>query len=85
MTHCESCDSPPYFQYPLVPTYHPIYKVMLINQVLVDSILRTNYLILTALHLDSCLPIEHTCLSNYRSKIIESRAVPQPLKPNSGG
>jgi hypothetical protein len=47
MTHCESCDSPPYFQHLLVPTNHPIYKVMLINQVLVDSILRTNYLTLT--------------------------------------
>jgi hypothetical protein len=47
MTHCESCDSPPYFQHLLVPTNHPIYKVMLINQVLVDSVLRTNYLIIT--------------------------------------
>ena len=44
MTHCESCDSPPYFQHLLAPTNHPIYKAMLINQVLVDSILRTNYL-----------------------------------------
>ena len=50
MTHCESCDSPPYFQHLLAPTNHPICKAMLINQVLVDSILRTNYLmiILTA-------------------------------------
>jgi hypothetical protein len=46
MTHCESCDSPPYFQYLLVPTNHPICKAMLINQVLVDSVLRTNYLII---------------------------------------
>jgi hypothetical protein len=47
MTHCESCDSPPYFQHLLAPTNHPIRKAMLINQVLVDSILRTNYLTLT--------------------------------------
>ena len=47
MTHCESCDSPPYFQHLPAPTNHPIYKAMLINQVLVDSILRTNYLTLT--------------------------------------
>jgi hypothetical protein len=40
----ESHDSPPYFQHLLAPTNHLIYKVMLINQVLVDSILRTNYL-----------------------------------------
>ena len=46
MTHCESCDSPPYFQHLLAPTNHPIYKAMLINQVLVDSVLRTNYLII---------------------------------------
>jgi hypothetical protein len=46
MTHCELYDSPPYFQHLLVLTNHPIYKVMLINQVLVDSILRTNYLTL---------------------------------------
>jgi hypothetical protein len=44
MTHCESCDSPPYFQHLPAPTNHPIYKAMLINQVLVDSVLRTNYL-----------------------------------------
>jgi hypothetical protein len=47
MIHCESCDSPPYFQHLLAPTNHPIYKVMLINQVLVDSVLRTNYLTIT--------------------------------------
>jgi hypothetical protein len=47
MTHCESCDSPPYFQHLLAPTNHPICKPMLINQVLIDSVLRTNYLILT--------------------------------------
>jgi hypothetical protein len=46
MAHCESCDSPPYFQHLLVPTNHPICKAMLINQVLVDSVLRTNYLII---------------------------------------
>jgi hypothetical protein len=46
MTHCESCDSPPYFQHLLAPTNHLIYKAMLINQVLVDSVLRTNYLII---------------------------------------
>jgi hypothetical protein len=46
MTHCESCDSPPYFQHLLAPTNHPICKPMLINQVLVDSVLRTNYLII---------------------------------------
>ena len=44
MTHCESCDSPPYFQHLPAPTNHPICKAMLINQVLVDSVLRTNYL-----------------------------------------
>ena len=43
----ESHDSPPYFQHLLASTCHPIYKVILINQVLVDSILRTNYLTLT--------------------------------------
>jgi hypothetical protein len=47
MTHCESCDSPPYFQHLPAPTNHPICKAMLINQVLVDYILRTNYLTLT--------------------------------------
>ena len=46
MTHCESCDSPPYFQHLPAPTNHPICKAMLINQVLVDSVLRTNYLII---------------------------------------
>ena len=46
MTHYKSCDSPPYFQHLLAPTNHPIYKAMLINQVLVDSVLRTNYLII---------------------------------------
>jgi hypothetical protein len=46
MTHYESCDSPPYFQHLLAPTNHPIYKAMLINQILVDSVLRTNYLII---------------------------------------
>jgi hypothetical protein len=46
MTHCESCDSPPYFQHLLAPTNHPICKAMLINQVLVDSVLRTNYLMI---------------------------------------
>jgi hypothetical protein len=46
MTHCESCDSPPYFQHLPAPTNHPICKAMLINQVLVDSVLRTNYLTL---------------------------------------
>jgi hypothetical protein len=44
MTHCELYDSPPYFQHLLAPTNHPICKPMLINQVLVDSVLRTNYL-----------------------------------------
>jgi hypothetical protein len=43
----ESHDSPPYFQHRLVPTSYPICKTMLINQVLVDSVLRTNYLTLT--------------------------------------
>jgi hypothetical protein len=42
----ESHDSPPYFQHLLVPTSYPICKTMLINQVLVDSVLRTNYLTL---------------------------------------
>jgi hypothetical protein len=42
----ESHDSPPYFQHLLISTSYPIYKTMLINQVLVDSILRTNYLTL---------------------------------------
>jgi hypothetical protein len=46
MTHCELCDSPLYFQHLPVLTNHPICKAMLINQVLVDSILRTNYLTL---------------------------------------
>jgi hypothetical protein len=46
MTYCESCDSPPYFQHLPAPTNYPIYKAMLINQVLIDSILRTNYLTL---------------------------------------
>ena len=46
MTHCELCDSPLYFQHLPAPTNHPIYKAMLINQVLVDSVLRTNYLII---------------------------------------
>jgi hypothetical protein len=46
ITHCESCDSPPYFQHLPAPTNHPICKAMLINQVLVDSVLRTNYLII---------------------------------------
>jgi hypothetical protein len=46
MTHCESCNSPPYFQHLPAPTNHPICKAMLINQVLVDSVLRTNYLTL---------------------------------------
>jgi hypothetical protein len=46
MTHCELCDSPPYFQHLPAPTNHPICKAMLINQVLVDSVLRTNYLTL---------------------------------------
>ena len=46
MTYYESCDSPPYFQHLPAPTNHPIYKAMLINQVLVDSVLRTNYLII---------------------------------------
>jgi hypothetical protein len=46
MTHCESCDSPPYFQHLPAPTNHPICKAMLINQVLVDSVLRTNYLMI---------------------------------------
>jgi hypothetical protein len=46
MTHCESCDSPPYFQHLPAPPNHPICKAMLINQVLVDSVLRTNYLII---------------------------------------
>jgi hypothetical protein len=52
MTHYKLCDSPPYFQHLPAPTNHPIYKAMLINQVLVDSVLRTNYLIiiLTSIH-----------------------------------
>jgi hypothetical protein len=44
MTHRESCDSPPYFQHLPAPTNHLICKAMLINQILVDFILRTNYL-----------------------------------------
>jgi len=51
MTYCELCDSPPYFQHLLAPTNHPIYKEMLINQVLVDSVLRTNYLIIILTHM----------------------------------
>jgi hypothetical protein len=46
MTHCESCDSPPYFQHLPAPTNYPICKAMLINQVLIDSVLRTIYLII---------------------------------------
>ena len=46
MTHCELYNSPPYFQHLSAPINYPIYKAMLINQVLVDSVLRTNYLII---------------------------------------
>jgi hypothetical protein len=46
MTHCELYDSPPYFQHLPARTNHPICKAMLINQVLVDFILRTNYLMI---------------------------------------
>ena len=53
----ESHDSPPYFQHLLVPTSYPICKTMLINQVLVDSVLRTNYLTLTV----CAIPKEKTC------------------------
>jgi hypothetical protein len=42
----ESHNSPLYFQHLLVPISYPICKTMLINQVLVDSVLRTNYLTL---------------------------------------
>jgi hypothetical protein len=45
-TITESHDSPPYFQYLLAPTNYLIYNVVLINQVLIDSVLRTNYLML---------------------------------------
>jgi hypothetical protein len=45
----ELYDSPPYFQHLLTPINHPISKVMLINQVLIDFILRINYLTLTLL------------------------------------
>jgi hypothetical protein len=51
MTHCESCDSPPYFQHLPAPTNYPICKAMLINQVLVDSVLRTNYLMIILTYL----------------------------------
>jgi hypothetical protein len=60
MTHYESYDSPPYFHHFLAPTNYPIYKVILINQVLVDSILHTNYLTLTpfiAGPIERCKPL----------------------------
>jgi hypothetical protein len=53
----ESHDSPPYFQHLLVPTSYPICKTMLINQVLVDSVLRTNYLTLLLTHVVGSNPL----------------------------
>jgi hypothetical protein len=66
MTHCELCDSPPYFQHLLAPTNHPIYKAMLINQVLVDSVLRTNYLIIILI----CLCHLNNIIESYLRHVI---------------
>jgi hypothetical protein len=81
----ESHGSPPYFQHLLAPTSHPIYKVMLINQVLVDSVLRTNYLTLT--HVDGgvkvvvqaprlTLPAQQNCVDIFSA--ITKRERPYP-------
>jgi hypothetical protein len=63
MTHCESCDSPPYFQHLPAPTNHPICKAMLINQVLVDSVLHTNYLTIILTIIPAALAIPFVILA----------------------
>jgi hypothetical protein len=70
----ESHDSPPYFQHLLVPTSYPICKTMLINQVLVDSVLRTNYLtlLLTLSHQKECLKVRDIVASGDSEAVLRA-------------